>query len=55
MTKLFFDFEFTGLRQNTTPISLGVYAENGHTFYAEFTDYDKDQIDDWLRVTYWLI
>lgn len=47
--KLFFDTEFTGLHQNTTLISLGIIAENGHTFYAEFMDYDKNQIDNWIR------
>lgn len=24
-------------------------AENGDTFYAEFTDYDKTQLDEWLN------
>jgi hypothetical protein len=49
MTKLFFDFEFTGLHQNTTPISLGIVSECGKTFYAEFTDYDENQVDEWIR------
>jgi hypothetical protein len=48
-TKIFFDTEFTGLHQNTTLISIGLISECGKTFYAEFTDYDKNQIDDWLR------
>ena len=39
--KIFFDFEFTGLTMKTTPISLGMVTEDGHKFYAEFTDYDK--------------
>lgn len=47
--KIFFDTEFTGLHQKTTLISIGLVAENGHTFYAELTDYDKGQIDDWLQ------
>jgi hypothetical protein len=47
--KIFFDTEFTGLHQHTTLISIGLIAENGREFYAEFIDYDKDQIDDWLR------
>jgi len=47
--KLFFDMEFTGLRQDTTPISIGIVSETGHTFYAEFTDYDKSHINDWLQ------
>lgn len=49
MTKLFFDTEFTGLHQGTTLISIGIVAETGETFYAEFSDYDKSQIDDWLQ------
>lgn len=49
MTKIFFDTEFTGLHQNTTLISIGLIAETGETFYAEFTDYDEAQVDDWIR------
>ena len=45
---MFIDFEYTGLHQTTTPISLGIISECGKTFYAEFTDYSKTQIDDWL-------
>lgn len=49
MTKIFFDTEFTGLHQNTTLISIGLVAESGETFYAELTDYDKEQVDDWIQ------
>jgi hypothetical protein len=49
MTKVFFDTEFTGLHQNTTLISIGLISECGKTFYAEFNDYDKTQIDEWLQ------
>lgn len=54
--KLFFDTEFTGLHKDTTLISLGIVAENGEKFYAEFTDYDKSQCDDWIKenVLHWL-
>ena len=48
-TKIFFDTEFTGLHQNTTLISIGLISECGKTFYAELTDYDKSQIDEWLQ------
>jgi hypothetical protein len=48
-TKLFFDTEFTGLHQKTTLISIGIVAESGETFYAEFTDYDKSQCDEWIN------
>ena len=34
---IFFDTEFTGLRKDTTLISIGMIAENGKTFYAELT------------------
>ena len=49
MTKVFLDTEFTGLHQKTTLISIGLISECGKTFYAEFDDYDKSQIDDWLQ------
>ncbi len=48
-TKIFFDTEFTGLHQGTTLISIGLVSECGKTFYAELTDYDKTQIDEWLQ------
>lgn len=47
--KVFFDTEFTGLHQNTTLVSIGCVAEDGRTFYAELTDYEKTQIDEWLQ------
>lgn len=49
MTRLFFDTEFTGLHQNTTLISIGIVSSCGKSFYAEFTDYDKSQVDEWLQ------
>lgn len=48
-TKVFFDTEFTGLHKNTTLISIGLVSECGRTFYAELTDYDTSQIDEWLQ------
>ena len=47
--KLFLDTEFTGLHQNATLMSLALVAEDGRAFYAEFTDYDASQCDDWVR------
>jgi len=47
--RLYFDTEFTGLHQNTTLISIGVIDENNRYFYAEFTDYAKSQVNDWIR------
>ena len=48
-TKIFFDTEFTGLHQKTTLISIGLISECGKTFYAELTDFDMMQIDEWLE------
>jgi hypothetical protein len=48
-TKVFFDTEFTGLHQKTTIISIGLVSECGESFYAEFTDYDRSQVDYWLQ------
>lgn len=47
--KVFFDTEFTGLYQNTTLISIGLVSEDGRSFYAESTEYDKSKIDEWLQ------
>ena len=48
---IFYDFEFTRMHLNTTPMSLGMVSYDGlHEFYIEFTDYDLEQIDDWLVV-----
>lgn len=44
---IFFDTEFTGLVPNTTLISIGMIAETGEKFYAEFTDFDEGLVDDW--------
>src|SRR6056297_2256076 len=49
MKKLFLDTEFTGLHQNTTVISIGIVSENNQSFYAEFTDYDSDQVNEWIN------
>ncbi len=47
--KIFFDTEFTGLRQNTTLISIGLISEDAQTFYAELTDYKDDHVDEWIK------
>lgn len=46
---LFFDTEFTGLHKDTTLVSIGIVADSGKKFYAEFSDYDESQCDDWLK------
>lgn len=58
-TQIFYDAEFTGLHQSTTLISLALSADDGHEFYAEFTDFNREQCDDWindnvLSLTLWL-
>lgn len=45
---LYFDTEFTGLHKDTTLISIGIISEDGRTFYAEFTDYNVIQLNDWM-------
>lgn len=47
--KLFFDTEFSGLHKDTTLISIGIVAEDGKKFYAELTDYSREQCDDWIK------
>lgn len=47
--KLFFDTEFSGLHKNTTLISVGIVSEDDRKFYAELTDYDKNQCNDWIK------
>jgi len=48
-TKIFFDTEFTGLHKDTTLISIGLVADNGDYFYSELNDFDRSQLDDWLK------
>lgn len=46
---LYFDSEFTGLHKNTTLVSIGIVSDDNRFFYAELNDYDKAQIDEWLK------
>jgi hypothetical protein len=48
-TLVFFDSEFTGLHKKTTLISIGFISDCGKKFYAELTDYNQSQVDDWLE------
>lgn len=47
--KVFVDTEFTGLRQDTSLISIGAVTEDGQKFYAEFGDYNHLLVDTWIR------
>lgn len=49
INNVYFDTEFTGLHKDTTLISIGLILETGKQFYAELTDYDVNQIDEWLE------
>jgi hypothetical protein len=48
-TKVYFDTEFSGLKQDTTLISIGLVSDCGKEFYAELSDYDRSQCDDWIN------
>lgn len=47
--RVFLDAEFTGLHQKSTLVSIGMVAEDDRNFYAEFNDYDRSQVDAWIR------
>lgn len=47
--KIFYDAEFTGLKQNTKLISIGLISESGAHFYAEFNDFGKDNLTPWIE------
>lgn len=47
--ELFLDTEFTGLRQNAELISLALVGADDRWFYAEFTDFDREELSDWHR------
>lgn len=49
--KIFFDSEFSGLHKDTSIISLGMVTDDDMAFYAEFTDYDKKQVENdlWIQ------
>ena len=47
---VFYDLEYTSKHQFTSPISIGMVSSNGsNEFYAEFTDYDYSQVDQWVK------
>jgi len=47
--KLYMDTEFTGLQMPTSLISIGIVSDFGTSFYAELTDYNEDQVDEWIK------
>lgn len=46
--RVFFDCEFSGLRNDTTLISIGLVSSDGMQFYAELTDYNESHLNGWL-------
>lgn len=52
MTKtisLYLDFEFTSLSPDAQPISLGIVSDCDKSFYSEFSDFDINRCDDWVK------
>jgi len=55
MRNCFLDCEFTGIQKDTTLVSIGLIAppynigDPKKTFYAELTDYAKEQVTPWLQ------
>lgn len=47
--RIYLDTEFTGLQLPTSLISIGIVDDDGREFYAELTDYNRDQINPWLQ------
>jgi hypothetical protein len=47
--KIYYDGEFTGLHKDSTFISIGMISESGRTFYAEFNDFNKMQVNEWIQ------
>lgn len=46
---IFFDTEFTGLKKGAELISLGMITDQNKRFYAEFTDFNRDDCDDFVE------
>lgn len=47
--RVYFDTEFTGLKKDTTLVSIGLVSYDHKAFYAELTDYDKSYNDKWFK------
>ena len=45
---VYFDCEFTKLERDAQLLSIGLCDAEGHSFYAEFTDYAMSEISDWV-------
>ena len=51
VTLLFFDREFTDLKDSASLISAGFITQSGDQFYAELTDYNEDSCNDFVKAT----
>ena len=47
--KYFFDTEFIEWSGGIDIVSLGIVSENGDTFYAESTNFDERNADQWVK------
>lgn len=47
--RLYFDSEFTGLNRNADLISIAFVDEFNNKFYAEFTDFNSNKADKWVK------
>lgn len=47
--RIYYDAEFTGLNRKTSLISIGLVSDSGTVFYAEFSDYDQNQVNEWIQ------
>lgn len=45
---IYVDLEFTGLKKNASIISIGMVDENGRGLYAEYIDFNEEDINEWL-------
>lgn len=49
MKNVFFDAEFTGLKQNADLISIGFVSENDEELYIQCYGYDVKKADKWVK------
>ena len=51
VTRLFFDCEFTNLKDSASLISAGFVTQSGDPFYVELSDYDEEACNDFVKAT----
>lgn len=45
---VYFDMEFTGLLRDADLLSIGLCDSEGHSFYAEFNDFNYTKVSPWV-------